>query len=285
MNIFDKDKKFLILDGAMGTTLQKYNLDSRYFLGSKSFEVLNFTKEDLIKEVHRKYIECGADIIGTNTFNCNRIALKGTSMEKRVYEICKKGVELARKVREEMKSNVLIAGSVGSLSISLTFDKEKESEVREAYLEQISGIVDGGVDFLLLETVYDFKNLQVALEVIDSILKKREISLPVVISFTCDNDGKIYSGESIKKIIEKIDEKNIVGYGLNCVGNNPFIKKLREITDKKIFFYPNSNILEEVENVDNYFKELIDKNFVNIVGGCCGTDFSFITRLNTLKLS
>lgn len=285
MSIFGKDKKVLVLDGAMGTTLQKYNLDSRYFLGSKSFEVLSFTKEDLIKEIHKKYIECGADIIETNTFNCNRIALKDTPMEKRVYEICKKSVKLAREVREKLKSNTLIAGSVGSLSISLSFEKEKEKEVREAYFEQISGVIDGGIDFILLETVYDFKNLQIALEVINLILKKRELSLPIVISFTCDNDGKIYSGENIKKIIEKIDEKNILGYGLNCIGNNPFIKKMREITDKKIFFYPNSSILEEIKNIEDYFKKLIDKNYVNIIGGCCGTDFSFIMMLNTLTLS
>lgn len=272
MNILGEKK--LILDGAMGTVLQEYKIEAESFLGSeKVFEVLNLTEESIVKEIHKKYIEAGADIIETNTFNCNIFSLEGSGLDKKIFEICKKGAELAREVAQNQKE-ILVAGAIGPTNMMLSKDNEIEEKMRKSYKEQIGGVIAGNVDFLLIETVYDYKNLKIALE---EALKFK--GKPIVISFTCNNQGKIYSGEKIEKIIKEIDRDEIIGYGLNCVGGNFFIEQLRDITSKKIFYYPNDNLLK-----DNLFKEylrnLLESNKVDILGGCCGTNYEFIKTIS-----
>ena len=282
MNIFNK--KNLILDGAMGTVLQKCSIDIEDFCGTNNcFEVLNLTNENIIKNIHRKYIESGADIIETNTFNCNKFTLEGSLLEKKIYEICKKGGEIAREIVQEYDKKIFIAGSIGPTGISVSQDKTRYMELEESYREQISGLLDGGIDFLLIETVYDFLNLEIAIKVCKEIFKEKREETPIVVSFTCDNEGRIYSGEKIEDIIKRIDYNLILGYGLNCVGFNKTVEKLRKFTDKIVFFYPNQSFFNE-EKIDakQYFNFLIKNNLVDVIGGCCGTDFNYIKELNCI---
>lgn len=276
-------EKVLVLDGAMGTVLKNKNIDKKFFNSTTSFEVLNITAEAQVKDVHREYIEAGADIIETNTFNCNRFSLKGTEFEDSIYKICKKGAEIAKEVAKNYGNRVLIAGSIGPTVVSLTQNLTVEDELRKSYREQIGGLIDGRVDLLLIETVYDYRNLKLALEVSEELFKNKRLNIPIIISFTCSEKGEIYSGESIQNIIKEIDNESIVGYGLNCVGMTQFIEKLSDITSKKIIFYPNDIILKELDNnLENYIYNLLKKNYIQIIGGCCGTDSKYIEKIKKI---
>ncbi|WP_291258572.1 homocysteine S-methyltransferase family protein [Fusobacterium sp.] len=276
-------EKVLVLDGAMGTVLKKKNIDKKFFASTTSFEVLNITAEDIVKDVHRGYIEAGADIIETNTFDCSRFSLKGTEFEESVYKICKKGAEIAKEVAKNYENRVLVAGSVGPTSVSLTQNSTMEDEMRKSYREQIEGLVDGDIDILLIETVYDYRNLKIAIEVFKEIYRDKILNIPVIVSFTCSEKGKIYSGESIQDIIKEIDNENIVGYGLNCVGMTPFIEKISQITSKITVFYPNDTILNELKNnFENYIYNLLEKNRINIIGGCCGTECLYVDKIKKI---
>ncbi len=276
-------EKVLVLDGAMGTVLKNKNIDKKFFHGTTLFEVLNITYEAVVKDVHREYIEAGADIIETNTFNCNKFSLKGTEFEDSIYKICKKGAEIAKEIAKNYGNRVLVAGSIGPTGVSLTQNSTVEDELRKSYREQIGGLIDGKVDLLLIETVYDYRNLKVAIEVSEELFKDKRLNIAMIISFTCNEKGKIYSGESIQNIIKEIDNENIAGYGLNCVGMTQFIEKLSDITSKKIIFYPNDMILKELDNnLENYIYNLLKKNYIHIIGGCCGTDYKYIEKIKKI---
>lgn len=276
-------EKVLVLDGAMGTVLKNKNIDKKFFNSTTSFEVLNITAEAEVKDVHREYIEAGADIIETNTFNCNSFSLKGTEFEDSIYKICKKGAEIAKEVAKNYGNRVLVAGSIGPTGVSLTQNSIMEEELRKSYREQIGGLIDGRVDLLLIETVYDYRNLKLALKVSEELFKNKRLNIPIIISFTCSEKGEIYSGESIQNIIKEIDNESIVGYGLNCVGMTQFIEKLSDITSKKIIFYPNDIILKELDNnLENYIYNLLKKNYIHIIGGCCGTDSKYIEKIKKI---
>ena len=299
-------KRVLVLDGATGTAIQKYNLTDEDFQGKKGCnEILNITKPDVIKEIHTKYIEAGADIIETNSFNCNRISLKDYEIEDMSYTLSKKGAELARETADNFYKTsgkkIYVAGSIGPTSKSLSLpmgDVPYEREInfdqmKKIYSEQIEGVIDGGVDYLLIETIFDGLSAKAALVAAEDLFEKKNIQLPIMISATVNRQGKIFSGQSIESLITALDRPSIISFGLNCSFGAkdliPMIKRIASFTDKYISLYPNAGLpIEEGEYEETteitagYLKELVDEKKVNILGGCCGTHFSHIKAIADL---
>ena len=295
-------KRILVLDGAMGTAIQKYNLNSDDYLGKKGCnEILNITRPDIIKDIHLKYIEAGADIIETNSFNCNKISLNEYGFSERAYEIAKRSAELAKEVTTTSEKKIYIAGSIGPTNKTLTipsgknpYDRDLEFDyLKEAYSEQIEGLIDGGVDILLIETIFDGLNAKCAVISAEEVMKRKNINLPIMISATVNKEGKIFTGQSIESLIVALDRENIISYGFNCSFGAkeliPLTKKLGKFTKKPISLYPNAGLpnedgeyLESPDITANYLKELVDNQEVNILGGCCGTTFEHIKSIANL---
>lgn len=299
-------KRVLVLDGATGTAIQKYNLTDEDFQGKKGCnEILNITKPDVIKEIHTKYIEAGADIIETNSFNCNRISLKDYEIEDMSYTLSKKGAELARETADNFYKTsgkkIYVAGSIGPTSKSLSLPMgdvpyEREinfNQMKKIYSEQIEGVIDGGVDCLLIETIFDGLSAKAALVAAEDLFEKKNIQLPIMISATVNRQGKIFSGQSIESLITALDRPSIISFGLNCSFGAkdliPMIKRIASFTDKYISLYPNAGLPNEEgeyeetpEITAGYLKELVDEKKVNILGGCCGTHFSHIKAIADL---
>lgn len=299
-------KRVLVLDGATGTAIQKYNLTDEDFQGKKGCnEILNITKPDVIKEIHTKYIEAGADIIETNSFNCNRISLKDYEIEDMSYTLSKKGAELARETADNFyktsEKKIYVAGSIGPTSKSLSLpmgDVPYEREInfdqmKKIYSEQIEGVIDGGVDCLLIETIFDGLSAKAALVAAEDLFEKKNIQLPIMISATVNRQGKIFSGQSIESLITALDRPSIISFGLNCSFGAkdliPMIKRIASFTDKYISLYPNAGLPNEEREYEEtpeitagYLKELVDEKKVNILGGCCGTHFSHIKAIADL---
>lgn len=295
-------KRILVLDGAMGTAIQKYNLNSDDYLDKKGCnEILNITRPDIIKDIHLKYIEAGADIIETNSFNCNKISLNEYGFSERAYEIAKRSAELAKEVTTTSEKKIYIAGSIGPTNKTLTipsgknpYDRDLEFDyLKEAYSEQIEGLIDGGVDILLIETIFDGLNAKCAVISAEEVMKRKNINLPIMISATVNKEGKIFTGQSIESLIVALDRENIISYGFNCSFGAkeliPLTKKLGKFTKKPISLYPNAGLpnedgeyLESPDITANYLKELVDNQEVNILGGCCGTTFEHIKSIANL---
>lgn len=303
--IIELNKRILVLDGATGTAIQKYNLSEKDFLGKIGCnEILNITRGDIIKEIHRKYVEAGADIIETNSFNANKISLADYKIEERAYELAKISAKLASEVRDEslsLRRKIWIAGSVGPTSKSasiptgnvpyereITFDK-----LKEAYKEQINGLIDGGIDIILIETIFDGINAKSALVACDEIFEERKKFFPVMVSATVNKQGKLLSGQSIESLIIALDREYIISFGLNCSFGAkdliPIIKKLGKFTDKYISLYPNAGLPNEngaydetPEKMSEDLKEIVREKGINILGGCCGTHFGHIKAIANL---
>lgn len=294
--------KILILDGAIGTVLKNYELDSKDFGGALNcYEVLNKTRPDIIQEIHEKYILAGADIIETNSFNCNSLNFKKYGLEKDVYELAKRSVEIAKEATKISKRNIYIFGAVGPTDKSLSFllkNKEKKDlndyyKLKGVFKEQISGLIDGGVDGILIETVFDRLNAKAALVASEELFKEKNKKLPIFISTSVDNDGNLVSGESIESSIKTLDRNYITGFGINCFSENKnlfsLLERMRKVSEKYIIAYPNAgfpnenkNYLEIIEKIHKNLDTILEKNLLNIVGGCCGTDFEYIKNLKKI---
>ena len=281
--------KILILDGAMGTCIQGYNLLPRDFLGGKgNNDILNLTREDVIEAIHREYVEAGADIIETNTFSGNAISQKDYGMESRVREINLKGAQIARKVADAAGRKVLVAGSMGptvkSLSLSPDVNAPERRDVTfeqmaQAYMEQVEALIEGGVDLLLVETVYDALNAKAALYAIEQVAGT---DFPVMVSATVnDKSGRILGGHKLDALYTALSHYPIMSFGLNCSFGAkdlaPFIEELQGL-GCAISIYPNAGLPNEMGQYDEvpeytakHIKELAQKGWLNIAGGCCGT--------------
>lgn len=296
------EKRILVLDGAMGTAIQEYNLTSEDFLDKKGCnEILNFTRPDIIKDIHHKYIVAGADIIETNSFNCNKISLSEYGFSDKAYELAKISAKIAKEVAIESNKKIYIAGSIGPTNKTLTiptgknpYDREVEFDyLKEAYSEQIEGLIDGGVDLLLIETIFDGLNAKCAVISAEEVMKRKNIRLPIMISATVNKEGKIFTGQSIESLVVALDRESIISYGFNCSFGAkeliPLTKKLGQFIKKPISLYPNAGLPNEDGSYDetpeitcHYLKELVDNEGVNILGGCCGTTFEHIAEISKL---
>jgi 5-methyltetrahydrofolate--homocysteine methyltransferase len=308
--------KILVLDGGMGTMIQDYHLGEIDYRGGAflkhkvslfgNHDILSLTRPDVIKEIHYQYLLAGSDIIETNTLNANAISQSDYGLEEIAYEMNKQSALLARQAvdeysKEVFKSPKFVAGSVGPttklLSISpdvsdpsfrnITFD-----ELQLAYETQIKGLLDGGVDLLLIETAIDSLNVKAALVAAEGVFKKQKKRLPIMVSATIsDKGGRILSGQTVEAFFHSVKTRDVFSVGLNCSFGAkeliPVIKKVSEKIDLFMSVYPNAgfkNVMgefdEKPKTTASLLAELIDGGYVNIVGGCCGTTPEHISEIS-----
>ncbi|WDT68302.1 homocysteine S-methyltransferase family protein [Cloacibacterium sp. TD35] len=300
-------QRILVLDGAMGTMLQRYQFTEEDYRGERfknwesplkgNNDLLSLTQPHAIEAVHRKYLEAGADIIETNTFSATTIAMADYHMEDLVYELNYESAKIARKVCDEFTALTpdkprFVAGSIGptnkTASLSpdvndpgyraITFD-----ELRIAYKQQAEALLDGGSDILLVETIFDTLNAKAALFAIDQIQEERKIQIPIMVSGTItDASGRTLSGQTAEAFLISISHLNLLSVGFNCaLGAKQLTPYLETISNNSEFFisaYPNAGLPnafgqydESPEFMAEQIREYAEKGLVNIVGGCCGT--------------
>ena len=292
----------LILDGATGTYLQQHG-------SSGCNDALCLTNPQLVRQMHLDYIAAGADIIETNSFNCNRFSLTEYGLEDKVYDISKRAAEIAR---EAAGDTVLVAGSIGPTSKTLSMSTDVNTpesrevsfqEMHDTYCNQVRGLIDGGADLLLVETVFDTLNCKCAMKAIEDVCKEMGIVMPVMVSVTLsDNSGRTLSGQTLEAFVASIggtalpsrpetQSSILFSVGLNCgFGAKqllPYIKRLNEIVPYNISVHPNAglpNVMGEYDETPETFAEnarqaLEDGLRINIFGGCCGTTPDHIRAL------
>ncbi|MCX2679473.1 homocysteine S-methyltransferase family protein [Galbibacter sp. EGI 63066] len=300
-------KRILVLDGAMGTMLQRHKFTEADFRGDrfKDFEhplqgnndLLSLTQPEAIAEVHAKYFEAGADIVETNTFSGTTIGMADYHLEDVVYELNYESAKIAKKVADEFtikepEKPRFVAGSIGptnrTASMSpdvndpgfraITFD-----ELRIAYKEQVEALVDGGVDILLVETVFDTLNAKAALFAIEEVKDERNIDVPIMVSGTItDASGRTLSGQTAEAFLVSISHIPLLSVGFNCaLGADqllPYVKRLSEQSSFYVSAHPNAGLPNHFGEYDQTAEEMqelvrtyLDENVVNIIGGCCGT--------------
>ncbi|WP_295770037.1 methionine synthase [uncultured Mucilaginibacter sp.] len=300
-------KRILIIDGAMGTMIQRYQLTEEDFRGERfknhpsdlkgNNDLLNLTRPDVIKAIHAEYLDAGADIIETNTFSTQRISLADYHMEELGYELSFEGARLAREVADVYTKNNpdkprYVAGAVGptnrTASLSpdvndpgyraVTFD-----DLAEAYYEQIRGLVDGGSHLLLIETIFDTLNAKAALFAAQRYAEESGKNLPIMISGTItDASGRTLSGQTVEAFWNSVRHANLLSVGLNCALGaremRPYLEELSEKANVFISAYPNAGLPNEFGAYDetphetaHQVDDFMQAGLVNIVGGCCGT--------------
>ncbi len=300
-------RRILVLDGAMGSLIQQYKLAEEDYRAERfaqwphpvkgNNDLLSITCPDIIEEIHHKYLEAGADIIETNTFNANRISQADYGMESLAYELNLAAAQAARRAADAWTARTpdkprFVAGAIGptnkTLSLSpdvndpgyreVTFD-----QVQEAYYEQVCGLVDGGVDILLIETIFDTLNAKAAIFAIERLFEARAMRLPVMISGTItDASGRTLSGQTVEAFWISVMHARPFSVGLNCALGakemRPHVEALSQIADTWVHAYPNAGLPNEFggydqtpEEMRRYMRDFAQSGFVNIVGGCCGT--------------
>lgn len=300
-------ERILILDGAMGTMIQRYNFTEEDYRGERfkdwesplkgNNDLLSLTQPEAIEEIHRKYLLAGADIIETNTFSGTTIAMADYHMEDLVYELNYESAKIAKKVCAEFTAQNpdkprFVAGSIGptnrTASLSpdvndpgyraITFD-----ELRIAYKQQAEALLDGGSDILLVETIFDTLNAKAALFAIDEIREERNITIPIMVSGTItDASGRTLSGQTADAFLISVSHMDLISVGFNCALGakqlTPYLEILANHTDFGISAYPNAGLPnafgqydETAEQMAEQIKEYVDKGLINIIGGCCGT--------------
>lgn len=295
-------ERILVLDGAMGTAIQQYGLTADDFDGKLGCnEVLNRTRPDIIEEIHRQYIEAGADIIETNSFNCNAISLGEYGLGEESYALAKESVRLAKKARLGCNKDVYIAGSIGPTSKSLSvpmgnvaYDRAIDfASLCDVYRKQIEGLLDGGVDLLLIETIFDGLNAKAAVWTAEEVMAQRGRRVPISISMTVDQKGRLFTGQDAEALVVALDRDSIISYGFNCSFGAkdliPLAKRLGKFTKKAISLYPNAGLPNEEGEYDetpevtaSFLQSLVAEKAINILGGCCGTHKGHIAAISSL---
>lgn len=302
------NERILIIDGAMGTMIQQYKLEEKDYRGERfkdwhkdvkgNNDLLSITQPQIIQAIHQQYLEAGADILETNTFSSTSIAQADYDMQSLAYELNVAAAQCARKavdvfLSKNEGSEKFIAGAIGPLNKTLSLSPDVNNpgfrsvtfdEVANAYYEQIKGLVDGGVDLLLVETIFDTLNAKAAIYAIKKYFrdtKKKE--LPIMISGTItDASGRTLSGQTLEAFYISVSHANPLSVGLNCALGakemRPHIEELSEIAGCYTSAYPNAGLPnafgeydEQPEETAHIIEEWAKEGFVNIVGGCCGT--------------
>ena len=314
-NIHDELKhRILVLDGAMGTMIQQYELEEKDFRGERfknhsselkgNNDILSITRPDVIKEIHKAYLEVGADILETNTFNANRISMADYAAEDFVYEMNVQSAKIAKEIADEYSFKDsdkprFVAGSIGPTNKTASMSPDVNDpgyraatfdDFKEAYREQVKGLIDGGVDLLLVETIFDTLNAKAALFAIEEELEKRGERIPVIVSGTItDNSGRTLSGQTVEAFLNSVSHIDLLAVGLNCsLGAKemkPYVESLAKKSPFYISVYPNAGLPNHFGEYDqtpkvmaNEMQEFINNNYVNIIGGCCGTSPDHIKK-------
>lgn len=308
-------ERILVIDGAMGTMIQQYKLTEEDYRGAQfadfhkeikgNNELLSLTQPKIIEAIHKAYLDAGADIIETNTFSSNRISQADYDLQDMAYELSLASAKIAAKVTAEYTAQNpdkprYAAGAFGpttrSASISpdvndpgsrnVTFD-----DLRDAYYEQARGMLDGGVDIFLVETIFDTLNAKAALYAIDQLFEERGIELPIMVSGTItDASGRTLSGQTAEAFLISMSHMPLLSIGLNCALGaeemRPYLKTLSENANCFVSAYPNAGLPNEfgeydqtAEEMREYIRDFAKSGFVNLIGGCCGTTPEHIQRM------
>jgi len=304
---YELRKRILVLDGAMGTMLQRYKFTEEDFRGEKfkdwsspvqgNNDMLSITQPDAIAEVHAKYFEAGADIVETNTFSGTTIAMADYGMEEFVYELNYESAKIAKKVAQEFTEKEpekprFVAGAMGPTNKTASMSPDVNDpgfraisfdELRTAYKQQAEALLDGGVDLLLVETIFDTLNAKAALFAIEEIKEERNIEIPVMVSGTItDASGRTLSGQTAEAFLISVGHMPLLSVGFNCaLGAKQLTPYLEVVSGKSNFAvsaYPNAGLPnafgeydETADEMAAQIKTYLDKQLINIVGGCCGT--------------
>jgi 5-methyltetrahydrofolate--homocysteine methyltransferase len=297
----------LVLDGAMGTMLQRYNFSEEDYRGNRfkdyptslkgNNDLLSITQPQAIADVHRKYFEAGADIVETNTFSGTTIGMADYNMEDLVYELNFESAKIAKQVAEEFtKANPskprFVAGSIGptNKTASLSPDVNRPEyraitfeELRIAYKQQVEALIDGGVDLLLVETIFDTLNAKAALFAIEEVKEERHIDIPIMVSGTItDASGRTLSGQTVEAFLASISHIPLLSVGFNCALGaeqlKPYLQRLSHETEFFTSAHPNAGLPNAFGEYDQSAKEMqgfvedyLKDGLINIIGGCCGT--------------
>lgn len=300
-------KRILVLDGAMGTMLQRYKFTEEDFRGEQfkdwpspvqgNNDMLSITQPEAIAEVHAKYFEAGADIVETNTFSGTTIAMADYDMEEFVYELNYESAKIAKKVAQEFTEKEpekprFVAGAMGPTNKTASMSPDVNDpgfraisfdELRTAYKQQAEALLDGGVDLLLVETIFDTLNAKAALFAIEEIKEERNIEIPVMVSGTItDASGRTLSGQTAEAFLISVGHMPLLSVGFNCaLGAKQLTPYLEVVSGKSNFAvsaYPNAGLPnafgeydETADEMAAQIKTYLDKQLINIVGGCCGT--------------
>jgi 5-methyltetrahydrofolate--homocysteine methyltransferase len=303
--------RILVIDGAMGTMIQRYKLEEEDYRGDRfkdwsldvkgNNDLLSITRPDIIKEIHKQYLEAGADIIETNTFSSTAIAQADYQMQSLAYELNVASAKIARQAIDEFTANrqpptanqKFVAGAIGPMNKTLSLSPDVNNpgfravtfdEVSDAYYEQVSGLVDGGADLLLIETIFDTLNAKAAIFAIKKYFRDtKKPALPIMISGTItDASGRTLSGQTLEAFYTSIAHARPLSVGLNCALGaaemRQHIAELSKIASCYVSAYPNAGLPnsmgayeEEPEETAHFLEDWAREGYVNIVGGCCGT--------------
>ena len=317
------NERILIIDGAMGTMIQRYELTEADYRGKRfkdwpsdlkgNNDLLCLTQPQIIKEIHKQYLEAGADILETNTFNAQKVSLADYNMQELAYEINLAAAKIARQALDEFTHDLptgqagsqltthdpkFIAGAIGPMNKCLSLSPDVNNpgyraltfdEAVNAYYEQVKGLVEGGVDLLLIETIFDTLNAKAAIFAIKKYfsdqapLGEQKGGLPIMISGTItDASGRTLSGQTLEAFYTSVIHAKPISVGLNCALGakemRPHIEELSQMASCYVSAYPNAGLPnamgeydEHPEDTAHYIEEWAREGFVNIVGGCCGT--------------
>ena len=302
--------RILILDGAMGTMIQGYNLTEKDFRGNLELlqmlnyqgnnDMLNLSRPDIIEDIHRRYLEAGADIISTNTFSAQRISQADYHMESFSRDIAFAGAKLARQCADEYSTADkprFVAGSIGPTNKTCSMSPDVSDPAKrdltydalfDAYSEQVAAMIEGGIDAVLIETIFDTLNAKVAIDASLSEMKKSGVDLPIMLSVTItDLSGRTLSGQTLDAFLASVSSYPIFSVGLNCSFGaeqmRPYLKELAAKAPYYISIHPNAGLPnsmgeydETAESMVPQMASFVDEGLVNIIGGCCGTTEEFI---------
>ena len=299
--------KILILDGAMGTMLQAYKFSENDFRGERfkdypsplqgNNDLLSITQPEAIKTIHGKYFEAGADIVETNTFSSTTIAMADYNLEDLVYELNYQSAKIAKEVATEFTAKEpnkprFVAGAIGPTNRTASMSPDVNdpgyravtfNDLRIAYKQQVEALIDGGVDILLVETVFDTLNAKAALFAIEEVKDERNIEIPIMLSGTItDASGRTLSGQTAEAFLISVSHIPLLSVGFNCaLGANllqPHLEAIANKTPFAISAHPNAGLPnafgeydESPEEMGEQIEEYLKKDLINIIGGCCGT--------------
>lgn len=300
-------RRILILDGAMGTMIQRHRLSEEDFRGKRfanhshslkgNNDLLSISQPQIIKDIHKAYFEAGADIAETNTFSSTRIAQADYGLEDLAYELNYESAKIAKEVADEISANEpnkprFVAGSIGPTNRTASISPDVNNpgfraisfdELADAYSTQIEGLIDGGVDILMVETVFDTLNAKAALYAIEKVQERKKTALPIMVSGTItDASGRTLSGQTPEAFLISMSHIPLLSIGFNCaLGASQLLPHLQILKRKGNFMvsaHPNAGLPNEFGEYDEtpelmaaQIKEYLDLGLVNIIGGCCGT--------------
>ena len=307
-------ERILILDGAMGTMIQRHKLEEFDFREGafehhdKSLkgnnDLLSITRPEIIKDIHRQYFQAGADIVETNTFSGTWVAQADYGLEDAVYKINFESAKIAKEVALEFTDKPrFVAGSIGPTNRTASISPDVNDpgyraisfdQLVDAYKDQVNALMDGGVDVLLVETIFDTLNAKAALFAIDTVFDERGVKIPIMISGTItDQSGRTLTGQTTEAFLISLSHMPLLSIGLNCALGaslmRPYLQILNEKSPFAVSAHPNAGLPNEFGKYDEspemmakQIKDFLDEGLINIIGGCCGTTPDHIRAISEL---